>query len=490
MIQFQIPNFSFRSLIVFLILTAGLTVPCRSQLSNPIQELIEKSDASGAFWVIQVRDGKNQLVESLNGEKIIRPASNLKLVSSGAYLEYLGSGFHFTTRLYGKGELQNQTWKGDLLVEGSGDPTINGEFYNGNPLFLFERWASVLKEKGIETVDGHLLGYSGKFDSVPYPEGWEWSDLSFYYAPEISALSFNSNVVDLEVFADGPLGSLPGIQWVPFNTPYVEFVNEQTITSPDTEYDESYRRILGSNRILLRSKLPQGYYETEPLSVHQPARYFMDTFRRYLEREEIEVTGRDSVIHDTTAWEPGSYRLLSEHDSEPLGRIIQWLNRESDNFYTEMLLKKLASEVSGYQGNTERGLVILKEFMSSMDFDTSLVNLKDASGMAPATYIKGGDLNRYLMKVKEKEYFPVLFESLSVSGMNGTLGHRFRNSVVKGNFYGKTGFLSGVRSLSGYLNTVSGDQLTVTIVTNNYTTKTSQVDSIHQKILEYLHLNY
>ena len=297
-------------------------------------------------------------------------------------------------------------------------------------------------------------------------------------------------MVDLEVVADGPVGSTPEIQWFPFNTPYVEFINEQQITPRGTKYEESYRRVLGTNTIILRSTLPQGYYETEPLSVLEPSYYFMDTFRRYLERRGIEITGQIFIDNSSYFSIDNSMVLLDTHQSEPLNKIVQWMNRESDNFYTEMLLKKTAAELYDVQGTTETGLEILKRYMHEMGFDTTEVSLRDASGMAPATLLKADDLNQYLLKVREKEYFQSLYESLSVGGVNGTLSYRFRNSIIRDNFYGKTGFVSGVRSLSGYLETKSGQQLIVSIFTNNYTVKTSHVDLIHQRILEYLYSTY
>lgn len=473
-----------------LLFLISFSISANAQISDPIRSLIEDNRADNAFWVVQVRDTNGVVLESHNADKIVRPASNLKLVSSGAYLEILGSEFQFKTRLYGEGDQTEKTWSGDLIVQGSGDPSISGEFNQDDPLFLFEKWADLLIKKGITKIDGNLIGYTGMFDDVPYPEGWEWSDLSFYYAPEISALSFNGNVVDLEVVADGPVGSIPDIQWFPFNTPYVEFVNEQQITPRGSEYDESYRRVLGTNTIILRSTLPQGYYETEPLSILEPAYYFMDTFKRYLESRGIEVTGQIFIDHSYQFHHENGIQLLDEHQSEPLRELIKWMNRESDNFYTEMFLKKIAAEVYDVQGTTELGLEIMKGYMSDMSFDTTEVSLKDASGMAPATLLSANDLNQYLLKVRQKEYFPYLYESLSVGGRNGTLSYRFNNSPVWGNFYGKTGFVTGVRSLSGYLNTESGQQLIVSIFTNNYTSRTSRVDLIHQRILEYLYSTY
>lgn len=476
-------------ILLLLIAPAAIQSELSAQVSPRIIDIIEQSRASNAFWAVQVRDSSGTLIENYNGDKLIRPASNLKLVSSAAFLENLGHDYRFETTLYGRGEQQGNRWKGDLVVRGKGDPSINGEFFD-DPLFLFEKWYGVLDSMGITVVDGNLVGHEGFFDDIPYPRGWEWDDLSYYYAPEISALSFNFNVADLEVLADGEPGTTPRIEWSPMNTPYVQFINEQMITPRGTKFNESYRRELGSNIIYLRSTLPQGYYETEPLSIHNPALYFVDTFKRYLQMRGIDVRGQRHTDRTVYDWDAGAFTVIDTHTSGPLSDMIQWLNVESDNFYTEMLLKTLAAETVGVEGSTELGLDLLKEFMHNHNFDTTAVILRDASGMAPATLLKTDDLNRFLFEIREKPWFDTFYSSLPVSGYNGTLRHRFRNSPVLDGFNGKTGFVSGVRALSGYLTTASGQTVVVTVVTNNYAVRTAVVDLIHERIIEYIYNAY
>jgi serine-type D-Ala-D-Ala carboxypeptidase/endopeptidase (penicillin-binding protein 4) len=469
--------------------STGLWQDIHGQVSPEIEQFIDRSRAANAFWAVQVRDSSGTVLEDLNGERLIRPASNLKLVSSGAFLETFGPEYRFETTLYGRGEQDGNVWRGDLVIKGSGDPSISGDFYD-DPLVLFEKWYQLFDSLGVDQIDGNIVGFDGLFDDVPYPKGWEWDDLSYYYAPEISALSFNGNVVDLEVVADGSIGSQPTIHWFPFNTPYVEFINEQVITPPNTRFNESYRRILGTNTILLRSTLPRGYYETEPLSVSSPTLYFVDTFSRFLSRGGIRVRGQVLTDSDYYLWSDDDLEVLDVHRSVPLYEMVKHLNRESDNFVTEMLTKKLAVKRYDVQGSTDLGLNVLRNFMHTAGFDTLNVTLRDASGMAPATLLNVSDLNRYLVDVQQKEWFPYFYDSMAVGGVNGTLGHRFRNSSVNEKFYGKSGFVSGVRTLSGYLQTQSGQQLAVTIATNNFAARTPHVDWVHERILNYLYNAY
>ncbi len=484
-------------IIPLLLLLQGALLPvsgsfntASAQISPQIDFIIDRSRANHAFWAIQVSDSSGNVLEALNAEKLVRPASNLKLISSGAYFEELGQNYRFTTTLYGRGEQRENRWVGDLIIRGSGDPSINGEFYDGNALFLFEKWHGVLDSLGIEMIDGNIIAQDGLFDDVPYPRGWEWDDLTYYYAPEISSLAFNFNVVDLEVVADGPIGSKPTILWFPFNTPYVEFVNDQTITPPGTRFRESYRRLLGTNTIVLRSTLPRGHYESEPLSVMSPSLYFIDTFYRYLNEMGIRVRGQLLTDNDYYSWNPDGLTEIHTHTSEPLHRMITWLNRESDNLYTEMLAKKLGHKKYNTQGTTELGIQAIKEFMQSMGLDTTAAHLRDASGLAPANLVRASDINDYLVKIQSRPWFNYMYDSLSIGGVNGTMRHRFINNAAHGRFNGKTGFMSGVRTLSGYLNTQQDNRLVVTIATNNYSVRTGHVDWVHEQIMEYLYKTY
>lgn len=481
----KISAFPFICLVLLVYSTAG---PVNAQnSSDDISKIIENSPASHALWAVQVRDSDGRLLLDINGDKVVRPASNLKLISSAAFLDILGEDFQFETKLYTRGEIVNGVLRGDLIIRGSGDPTINRVTYE-DPLDVFDEWYHILDSLGITSIDGNIIGHYGYFDDVPYPRGWEWDDLSYYYAPEISALSFNSNVVDLEVSAEGEIGGVPKIEWEPFNTPYVQFVNEQTITPRNSRFDESYRRVLGSNTIYLRSSLPLGYYETEPLSIHNPPRYFIDTLQRYLKIREIPVRGQLLTSRSYINWD--SLDLIHNHKSPKLSEIVVQLNRESDNFYAEMLIKKLSAKQIGENGSTENGLQILKGFMHSMEIDTNLVSLRDGSGMAPATLIRASDLNHFLVNVQSKPYFDTFYRSMSVGGRNGTLKYRFGRNSTPALFHGKSGFVSGVRALSGYMESASGERLVVTIVTNNYTVRTLLVDMTHERIVDYLYSTY
>lgn len=453
-------------------------------------QYIQNSRANDAFWSVTVCDSTGTILEDYNSQKLVRPASNLKLLTSAAILDQLGPDFTFTTTVYGIGHKSGSTWKGDIIIRGSGDPSISGTFYNEDRFHVFDKFYTALDSMGIRRIEGNLIGNDSFFDQQPYPKNWSWQDLSFYYGVEISALSFNNNAVDLRVYADGEVGSTPRIEWFPFDTDYVNFENEQVITPPGSEYDEFYRRILGTNTILLRSKLPQHYVEKESLSIKNAPRFFLDTFKQYLEDGGIAVTGGIIVDSQNTNWQSDKYQPLVKHQSVPLQKMITQINKESSNFYTEMLLKTMAAVQFDAPGSTDLGLHLVEDFAASMKMDTTKIELTDGSGMAASTLLKPSDLSKMLVTMSDHPHFEVYKNSLSVAGIDGSLKKRFADSPVRGKLYGKTGYLSGVRSLSGYLDTSSGQTVAFTIATNNYTQKTSYIDSVHKKIVQHIYQKY
>lgn len=463
----------------------------QNTVSNQINELLRAKEASNTFWAIHAVDSTGNTLYALNENKLIRPASNLKLLTSAAVLDYLGPGFRFTTPIYTNGTLKDSTLQGDLIIHGRGDPTISGTLNGERPFSMFSKIAQELQNMGIQQVQGNIIANTSYFDDQPYPKGWEWDDLSFYYGVAVSALSFNNNCVDLEVKASGSIGDRPKISWFPFNTDYVEFINNQTIRAPETEYDEFYQRLPGSNTILLGSDLPQYYVETECLSVPSPGLFFADTFKKYLElKVGIDVTGEAVLEKKERNWADAGFQLLHQHHSESLSKIIEELNKESDNFYAEMLAKVISAVSSGKQGTTEAGLAMIKEFAYKANTDTSLIAMSDASGMASRNLITAKSLSSILNYMRGHRYFNTYKQSLSVSGVDGTLGHRMKLRPLRENVIGKSGYISGVRTLSGYLSTRAGRTITFSIAANNYITKTSRIDSLQEEILHILYNNF
>jgi len=458
---------------------------------NRVNEFIQNSASKNAIWTLSVRDSTGKELIDYNSSTLITPASNLKLLTSAALFSVFGSEYSFKTSIYGLGELKDSVWEGDLYIQGSGDPSIGGELYNDDKWFVFDEFINQLKNKGIKVIDGKIIGHDALFDDESYPPHWSYDDLSFYYASELSALSFNRNCIDLTVRANGAIGSLPKIEWFPLNTDYVRIINEQKISSPNSSYDEYYKRFSGTNTILLRSSLPQNYLEEESLSIYYPALFFADTFVKYAQLNGIEVkNGAETSRNDIEFNKQNGFTELAFHYSKPFKDLAVRINKESDNFYTEMLVKAAAVKVYGIQGQTEAGVQIIKDKAAYFKTDTTTISLIDGSGMAFSNLISTKNLSQLLYSIKLETWYSDYLKTLSIAGIDGTLKNRFLNTSVQGNLIGKSGYISGARTLSGYLHTKSGNLITISLATNHFSEKVSRIDVVHQKIVLWLYENY
>ena len=475
--------FHFRNICSIALLFVVINVSAQD-----LNSILSSAPNQEALWSVTVRDSKGNILESYNPDKLIIPASNQKLFTTAAVLDGLGSDFRYTTNVYGDGVLVDSVWEGNLVIKGVGDPSISGIMYNENRYHVFSSLAKQLKKFGIKEINGSLIADVSYFDRQIYPKGWDWDDLSFYYGVEIAPLSFNNNAVDLVVIADGEVGEKPSISWFPENTSFANFINYQTITPAGTKYDEYYQRDLGNNRIVLGSKLPKGYIEEESLSIAGAAMFFLQSFRQFLNHSGVNTPGSYMVQNPN----PNTLNLevIASHTSESLSKLIEWTNKESDNFYTEMLMKTLDAEKSGQQGSFEYGIKEVRKFLGRMELDTTYVIMKDGSGMASGNFTKTSIISEFLVKMQHHPEFDVFYNSMSVGGIDGTIAHRMKDTPLYKNFKGKSGYVGGVRTLSGYFTTASGEQLIVSLATNNFIGKVRPIDEIHEQILVYLYAKY
>lgn len=478
-------SYSVRSFFLLLFLLAA-----NSLFAQDIKSIIDSAPNQEALWSVTVRDVEGNILEELNSDKLIIPASNQKLFTTAAVLDGLGSDFRYTTNIYGSGNIVDSVFYGDFIIRGVGDPSISGVMYNDDREYVFKEFLVQLKANGIKKIVGQLVANIGFFEWQKYPKGWDWDDLSFYYAVEIAPLSFNNNAVDLVVEAKGEVGSKPIISWFPYNSDYVEFSNSQRIIESNRKYDEEYIKYLGDNKFHLGSKLPRGYLEEESLAISDAHTYFLNSFDKFLNKNGIETTGRFENQHYDIPDYWINYLVLASHTSEPLSKLIEWTNKESDNFYTEMLLKTLAVEKAGIPGTFENGIKEVRSFLGRMEIDTTHVVMKDGSGMASGNFTKTSILSEFLVKMQNHSEYNSFFNSMSIAGIDGTIAHRMKGTKLYNNFRGKSGYIGGARTLSGYFTTSSGVELVVSFATNNYIGKVRPIDAIHEQILEYLYAKY
>ena len=443
-----------------------------------------------SIWSVSVRDSQGEEQVNHFSDRLVTPASNLKLLTSAALLSELGPNYSPKTYIT---LVSHQTdhrtdrkvvFNGDVMIFGTGDPGI-GFSKDDKPYDFFITLSDFLKKEGISTISGDLIANISAFDDEMIPAAWEHYDLSFYYAVPISPLAFLRNTFFYQV-STGNSENERRISTFPEFIDRFSIIDKQSVSVRNAKYNEYYRRDLGSYTIHVRSELPTNFTETEYFSVPNPAEYFLMVAKEMLKANGIEIGGNMVISHDPVD------RTLADVQIEGK-RLDFWLtqiNSKSDNFVTEMLVRNaLVSQGKDSVGFSD-GLTWIKQFASSINLDTTAMALTDASGLSSSNLITPSDLTKMLWKMQDHPQFEVYEQSLGRHGQEGTLFYRFAKRKWKSQFRGKSGYISGSRMLSGYLVTAKGNTVSVSIATNHFVDKVSQIDRIQEEIIDWIYQEY
>ena len=488
-----------RSSLVALLVVLGWAAAPAAQPTRSPAALAERIDAvldadafDDAYWgALAVDLETGEVLYERNAARRFVPASNMKLFTTAAALDALGPDFRYTTRLYAEGDVQGGTLRGSLVVRGSGDPTFGGRYTGGDLTLVFRQWADSLRAAGIRRVTGPVVGDDDVFDNVSLGEGWSWDDLVWYYGAEVSGLQFSEGTVDVALHGTSP-GQPTRVEVEP-DFGYVRLVN-QTQTTSGGGVREGYRRDLGSNVFTLTSRVPAGRVEREALSVVNPTEYFVTTMIGVFRQRGIEVRG-EAVDVDEWGRRPqyGAMRRVASHQSPRLRAIAAETNTDSNNLYAEHLLRTLGAYA--YRGTDEpmgsarAGAAAAEPFLRRIGVDPASFRVADGSGLSALnrlTPVGVVAILRGMHQHADPATRDAFYKSLAVGGLTGTIKNRYRAGDARGNVHAKTGYISGARTLSGYVTADNGHLVAFSLLCNNYTVRTSRVNRAQDQIVELL----
>jgi D-alanyl-D-alanine carboxypeptidase/D-alanyl-D-alanine-endopeptidase (penicillin-binding protein 4) len=416
----------------------------------------------GSQFALTVRDANSgATLYERNAEQRLIPASTLKLLISAAALDTLGLQYQFSTSVSATGSVKDGVLRGDLYLRGTGDPTLQVKDYAG--------LAAQVASFGIHTVTGNLVFDDTWFDSELMAPGWTQDDESFAFDAPISALTVSPDgkyapaTVDIELEAGAALGAPLRVTMTPSNG-YLEILNAGLTGTSNTL---TVTREHGLERVVVRGMLPiDGGLHVQSVSVGNPSRYVADLFRRALRDQKVQVNGL-TVIGKAT---PADATPVTEHLSIPLSAITQPFLKESINGYAESITKALG-RASGSGGSWAAGIGAIAKFLHDDGIDYPLRQV-DGSGLSRYNSISSRTLSDLLIDARRKPWFDTWYAALPVAGnadpsIGGTLRNRMRGTAAENNAHAKTGSMSGVSGLSGYVTDAAGNLLAFSMLTNN-----------------------
>lgn len=463
----------FNTLLLFLIGGVFVTqyleakVTSQNNLNSRIQLLLNNPSLRNVSYGISVVSlNKNTPLFSYRDSDLFSVASNMKLLTTTAALEYLGPDFEYKTTVEARGKIKKTgELDGDIIIRGSGDPNLSGRFYNDNITAIPESWASAVKNRGILKITGDIIADDRVFDRIYTNPNWPENQMSEWYCAPSCGLSFNDNCVDITVVSDKKPGNTVNLLIEP-GTSYFQIFNTCISTANKNEHAYSMYRKPGTNQIFIKGKF---WINAPPkknwITAHNPALYLATVFKEILEKNGVTVQGNVRVIDETDYFNNGLEEIAVTVST--MKESIFVTNKNSQNFYAEQILKTLGWQMKG-KGSSNTGIEVLHDFMDKLGFSPEEYQIDDGSGLSRGNKLSPGIITTILMYASKRPYSNVLFGSLPVSGKDGGLRHRMISPPYKNRIHAKTGYIARTSALSGYIDTTNGETLAFSILMNNF----------------------
>ena len=439
------------------------------ELAKAVDRVLDKYGDDRNNWGIDIRSLETgEDLYSLNADNLFMPASNLKLIVTAAALDRLGPDFTYVTSVLATDSInpENGVLTGDLILRGSGDPTISDRFYPNIDTF-WKKLAEQVKKAGIREIRGKLVADNSLFGKPSRAEGWLWDDVMWWYGAPVSALSYNDNCVDVEVFPANNIGSLTRINIRP-ETASAKMVNHAyTVSSRlrsriDISRDEN-------GAILVEGGLytgSPGYLEH--VTVENPARLCLDAFAAALAQEGIIIRGTQGIVESPERSRElmgESPLVVAQNESPPLKDIVRVINKRSHNFYAEQLLFTLGSQ--GFaQGGFEAGLKMEEYFLKKAGVRMKEMRIMDGSGLSRLNLVKPREMVNMLEYMHSHPCRDIYEESLPRGGRDNGV-RQMVHTAAQDRIFAKTGYIKYVMALSGYAKSADDEWLAFSIIGNN-----------------------
>lgn len=433
-------------------------------LKSKIDKILKDELFETCLVAIQVEDlTTNKTLYKKNEKFLLRPASNMKIITSAAGLLFLGPDYEFRTDLYYDGYTSNDTLYGNIYVVGGCDPDFTtGDLY---------KFVDAIKSQNISVINGNIHGDISFKDSLYWGKGWMWDDDPSSDAPYLSALNLNDNCVVVDYF-----GKNDSIQI----NPKTSFVTVKRIKS-ESKFIIDRNWIGRDNQILVEGKDDKKDYSVK-VNVLNPEIYFLEVFTEVLDSNQVKVLGKSEIkkVSENAIYLTSVSRKYSD--------VIVNLNKESDNLSAEMTLYALAEKIYGKPANAKNGIKLIQKMIDDIGLKSEQYRIVDGSGVSHYNVVSAEllvSILKYFFEQKT-ELFSSLYHSFPIGGVDGTLEYRMNDELVKENVHAKTGTLTGVTSLSGYLTNSKKHLIGFSIIMQNYVGSSSKAKDFEDEICKIL----
>ncbi len=460
-----------------------------SELRHAIDSMVADAKfRSAQLGILLVDPERGDTLYSHNAGKLFIPASNQKLITGAVALQVLGADFRFSTTVALRGTLANGTLDGDLVLIGTGDPSVSDQM-RGDALSVLRDMADSLWERGIRRVTGRLTSGLDAFPDATLGFGWAWDDLDYPYSAGVDELYLNEGFAQVIVRGGANAGDTPSVVTGPAAT-FPQVRVWATTGAPQAKSTLSLMQdSVTSGSIVLTGSIGPGAVDTLTITYRDQRVAYLSALREALQLRGIPVEGgvqpaarfwTGSVPNGPPAMEP-HYTPLFSISSPPLGEILRTFQKSSQNQIGEILFKTLGRNKAGV-GSADSGRAVVRAQLLAWGALPDGFVARDGSGLSRHNVVTPETLARVLDVMRRHPSFPVFYDALPIAGVDGTIAGRMRGTVAQGNVHAKTGTLDMVRSLSGYVTTADGPQLIAVMLANHWTVSVREVERLQDAI--------
>ena len=417
-----------------------------------------------------------EVIDDYRSDKVVPPASVMKLLTTAACLEILGPGFQFPTLLEHTGTIENGVLHGNLYIRGGCDPSLGWEGKNG---FLY-KWAKAVREAGIKQIDGAVIADMTMLDGEAQNPAWLCEDAGNYYAPGIFALNYYGNTMNI-VLKSGEPGSVATVVKTEPRVDDIVFINR--VRCDRIQYDGAFvsglpyskeRYLTGAVPSNLGSFGVKGDLPNPGLLL---ARHFTDKLREC----GIAVEKEPDYLPDYNPLTPPRKEIYI-HYSDPLSELIKETNVNSNNLYAEALFRYLGTRYT-LPGTIHNSQEILRDYWRRRGINVQNAIIKDGCGLAPQDAVSAKAFVQLLSIMYRSKNADAWLASLPISGKTGTLTTLCPGTVLEGRIHAKSGTIAGTKNFAGYIDMPNGDKWVFAILINSAPGKAKNIQSVIQKYL-------
>ncbi|MBX3173473.1 MAG: D-alanyl-D-alanine carboxypeptidase/D-alanyl-D-alanine-endopeptidase [Gemmatimonadaceae bacterium] len=468
------------------VLTENFQPRTRSELGGFVDSLIADPMWRTAHWGVLIVDPeRGDTLYSANAGKLFLPASNVKLVTAAVALAQLGGEYRTSTAVFGRRPGRDGAMPGDLVIVGRGDPSVSDSLA-GDAMAPLRAIADSLAARGIKSIAGRLRRAGDAFPGDTLGLGWAWDDLDEGYAAPVDELLFNEGFARITVYgAERPGGPVRVRTHPARSLPRILRVNVETSRNCCMLRSRVRARSIadgGGLAFELTGSVRAGDSTSVNVALRNPSRAFLTALEEALASKGIRVDG--GVDADSLADTTGMARLATL-PSPPLTAMLGAFQKPSQNQLGEMLLRLVGLERTGV-GTADSGLVVVRRQLAEWGVDSSGAALRDGSGLSRHNFLTPESIVRLLHVMRTRADFDAYYQALPVGGVDGTIRERMVGTPAMANVRAKTGTLDKARNLSGYVTTADGRVLLFSLMANNHTVPTREVERVQDAILVYL----